>query len=180
VYEIPFFRKSENTALRLFLGGWQVAGITNIESGPPLTRVTIQDTQSGQRGLSANIIGDPTGGLSGTIDSETELPFLFDPTVFERTGLGQFGNAPRAFARAPGRNYTNLALTKQFYFNSERTVYLQVRAESFNLFKNTQFTVSSAASHVLPTNGPLSNTAFARPTGARLPREFQFGAKLYF
>ena len=180
VYEIPFFRKSENTAMRLFLGGWQVSGITNIESGPPLTRVTIQNTETGQRGLYANIVGDPTGGLSGTTDPETGLPFLFDPTVFERTGLGQFGNAPRAFARAPGRNYTNLALTKQFYFNTERTVYLQVRAESFNLFNHTQFTVSSAASHVLPTNGPLSNTTFGRPTGTRLPREFQFGAKLYF
>lgn len=180
VYEIPFFRKSENTAVRLFLGGWQVSGITNIESGPPLTRVTNQDTQSGQRGLYANITGDPTGGLSGTTDPETGLPFLFDPTVFERTPLGQFGSAPRAFARAPGRNYTNLALTKQFYFNSERTIYLQVRAESFNLFNHTQFTVSSASSHVLPTNGPLSNTTFARPTGTRLPREFQFGAKLYF
>ena len=180
VYEIPFFRNSENAALRLLLGGWQASGITNIESGNPLTRVTIQNTESGTRGLYANIIGNPSGGLSGTTDPETGLPFLFDPTAFDRTPVGQFGNAPRAFARAPGRNYTNLALTKQFYFNKERTTYLQIRAESFNLFNHTQFTVSSAASHVLPTNGPLSNTTFARPTGTRLPREFQFGAKLYF
>ena len=67
---------------------------------------------------------------------------------------------------------------KQFYFNSERTFYLQVRGESFNLFNQTQFT---GIGTTLPSAGPLSSGAtIGRPTSARLPREFQFGAKLYF
>lgn len=177
VYEIPFFRKSENAALRLLLGGWQVSGITNIESGAPVARIIVADTLSGQRGLYPNLIGNPRSGLAGSIDPVTGLPFVFDPTVFEPAPLGQFGNAPRAPARLPGRNQTNLALMKQFYFNTERTVYLQLRAESFNLFNHTQFT---GISTVLPSAGPLSNTTFGRPTSTRLPREFQFGAKLYF
>lgn len=180
VYEIPFFRKSENAVLRLLLGGWQISGITNIESGAPVPRVAVADTLSGQRGLYPNIIGNPRGGLAGTIDPATGLPFIFDPTVFEPAALGQFGNAPRSFARLPGRNQTNLALMKQFYFNTERTVYLQLRAESFNLFNHTQFVMSPGSATTLPTAGPLSNMAFARPTGTRLPREFQFGIKLYF
>ena len=36
VYEIPFFRTSGNSFARLFLGGWQVSGITQIESGAPV------------------------------------------------------------------------------------------------------------------------------------------------
>ncbi len=177
VYEIPFFRKSSNALARLLLGGYQISGITNIESGAPVPRVIVASTLLGTRGLYPNAIGDPNGGLAGTIDPATGLPFVFDPTAFEPAAIGQFGNASRAFARLPGRNQTNLALTKQFYFNTERTVYLQLRAESFNVFNQTQFI---GISTILPTAGPLSNPTFGRPTATRLPREFQFAAKFYF
>lgn len=177
VYEIPFFRKSENALVRLLLGGYQVSGITQIESGAPVPRVTVFTTNNLTRGLYPNAVSDPNGGLAGTIDPATGLPFIFDPTALAPAATGQFGNLGRAFARLPGRNQTNLALMKQFYFNSERTVYLQLRAESFNLFNTTQFT---AIGTTLPTAGPLSDNVFGRPTSTRLPREFQFGAKLYF
>jgi hypothetical protein len=177
VYELPFFRKSDNTALRLLLGGWQVSGITQIESGAPVARVTVADTLGGLRGLYPNLVSDPNGGLAGTIDPATGLPFIFDPTAFAPAPNGQFGNTPRSFARLPGRNQTNLALSKQFYFNKERTTYLQLRAESFNLFNHTQFT---GIGTTLPTAGGLSTAALGRPSSTRLPREFQFGAKLYF
>ena len=180
VYEIPFFRNSSNALARLLLGGYQVSGITNFESGPPIPRVIVASTLNSTRGSYANIIGDPNSGLAGTTDPVTGLPFLFDPTAFDVPAIGEFGNAPRAFARAPGRKQTNLALTKQFYFDKERKVYLQLRAESFNLFNTTQFGVSTTSSQVLPTAGPLSNTVFGRPTFTRLPREFQFAAKFYF
>ena len=177
VYELPFFRNSENALVRLLLGGYQVSGITQIESGAPVARVTNFSTNNLTRGLYPNAITDPNGGLAGTIDPSTGLPFIFDPTALSPAATGQLGNLGRAFARLPGRNQTNLALMKQFYFNSERTVYLQLRAESFNLFNTTQFTVIGTT---LPTAGPLSDSVFGRPTSTRLPREFQFGAKLYF
>lgn len=181
VYELPFFRKSENSFLRLLLGGYQLSGITNIESGAPVPRVVISTTDqaNGTRGIYPNVISDPRGGLAGTIDPVSGLPFIFDPLAFENAPLGQFGNLGRAFARLPGRNQTNLSLSKQFYFNTERTVYLQLRAESFNLFNQTQFIGINAAR---PTTGTdfLLNSTFGRPTATRLPREFQFGAKFYF
>lgn len=177
VYELPFFRTAENTALRLILGGWQVSGITQIESGAPVARVTVADTLNSTRGLYPNENGNPNGGLAGTIDPATGLPFIFDPTVFAPAPAGQFGSAVRSFATLPGRNQTNLAMSKQFYFNTERSFYLQLRGEAFNLFNQTQFI---GINTTLPTAGPLSNTVFGRPTATRLPREFQFGAKLYF
>lgn len=180
VYELPFFRKSENSLARLFLGGYQISGITQIESGAPVPRIAVADTFNGTRGLYPNVIGDPTGGLAGTIDPLTGLPFIYDPTVFVAAPSGQFGSAPRAFARLPKRNQTNLAIAKQFYFNSERTMYLQLRAESFNLFNTTQFVMAAGNATTLPTAGGASGTLIARPTGTRLPREFQFGAKFYF
>ena len=177
VYEIPFFRESENAFVRLLLGGYQISGITQLESGAPVPRVTNFTTNNITRGLYANAIADPNGGLAGTIDPSTGLPFIFDPTALAAPATGQFGNLGRAFARLPGRNQTNLALMKQFYFNTERTMYIQLRAESFNLFNNTQFTIIGTT---LPTAGPLSDSVFGRPTSTRLPREFQFGAKFYF
>lgn len=180
VYELPFFRKSSNALTRLLLGGYQVSGITQIESGAPVPRIAVASTLNGTIGLYPNVIGNPNGGLAGTIDPVTGLPFVYDPTVFVPADAGQLGNAPRSFSRLPKRNQTNLALSKQFYFNSERTMYLQLRAESFNLFNTTQFVMAAGNSTTLPTAGPLSNTLIARPTGTRLPREFQFGAKLYF
>ncbi len=177
VYEVPYFRTSKNSLVRLLLGGYQVSGITQLESGAPVARVTVASTLNLTRGLYANAISNPNGGLAGTTDPSTGLPFIFDPNALAPADAGQFGNLGRAFARLPGRNQTNLVLSKQFYFNTERTTYLQLRAESYNIFNTTQFT---GVNTTLPTAGPLSNSTFGRPTSTRLPREFQFGIKLYF
>lgn len=179
VYELPFFRTSTNALTRLLLGGYQISGITQIESGAPIPRLAISDTLNGTRGSYPTLIGDPNGGLAGTIDPATGLPFFFDPTAFGIPAVGQFGNTPRSFGRLPGRNTTTFAISKQFYFNSERNRYIQLRAESFNLFNQTNFTVATGNSTTIPVAGPLTNTLVARPTGTRLPREFQFGIKLY-
>ncbi len=180
VYELPFFRNSQSSIARILLGGFQVSGITQIESGAPIPRIAVADTLSGTRGLYPNVNGDPNAGLAGTIDPATGLPFVFDPTVFAPAALGTFGSAPRSFGRLPGRNQTTLALSKRFYFDSEQKRYLQFRAEAFNVFNQTQFIMAAGAATTLPTAGPLTNTAVGRPTGARPPREFQFGAKFYF
>jgi hypothetical protein len=174
VYELPFFRKSSNGFLRGVLAGWQISGITNIESGRPIPRVLLNATgqAGGTRGTYPDMAGDPNSGVAGTNDPVTGLPYVFDPSVFVLPALGSFGNAPRAFAREPGRNGTNLSAVKNIYFNSEKNRFLQLRAESFNVFNHTQF---------LGMNVTHGNVNFGQVTGTtRLPREFQFAAKLYF
>lgn len=181
VYELPWFSKSTNSAKRLLLGGYQISGITNFESGAPIPRVAVSDTLSGQRGNYPNRISDPGAGLAGTIDPRTSLPFIFDPNAFVANAVGTYGNAGRAFARLPGRNQTNLSLVKNIYFNSERNFYLQLRAEGFNVFNHTQFLMAAGTATTFPVTGnPADTLGFARPTGTRPPREWQFAAKLYF
>ncbi len=170
VYELPFFRKSENSFARHVLGGWQVSGITSIASGQPIPRI-LADTANETRGNRPNLTCDPNAGVAGTTDSGG-LPFIFDPGCFVLPALGTFGNAPRAFARAPGQNQTNLSAVKNIYFNREKKRSLQLRAEGFNIFNHTQFTGTGAT---LATTSTLG-----RPTATRLPREFQFAVKLYF
>lgn len=173
VYEFPFFKNEPNAWKRGFLGGWQIAGITDLASGQPVARVT-----SGASNVAATIgqypdvVADPNGGRAGSIDPVTGLPFIFDPAAFRAPLAGTYGNAPRAFARLFARNQTNLTLTKNIYFDNEDRFKLQLRAEAYNVFNHTQFT---GVGTVLTTT-----STFGLPTGARLPREFQFGAKLLF
>jgi hypothetical protein len=173
VYELPFFSKDSNAFKRAFLGGWQIAGITDIASGQPVARVGLAaaQPQTGLTGFYPNLVGDPNGGLAGTVDA-SGLPYIFDPTAFAVPANGTYGNAPRSFARLFGRNQTNLTLTKNIYFDKEQDVRLQLRVEAFNVFNHTQFT---GVGTVFTTT-----STFGRPTGARLPREFQFGAKFSF
>lgn len=174
VYEFPFFTKDANPLKRALLGGWEIAGITDIASGQPVARVGVVSAMPAAGALTGfypNAISDPNGGLAGTIDS-TGLPYIFDPNALALPANGTYGNLPRAFARLFGRNQTNLTLTKNIYFDAERNVRLQLRAESYNVFNHTQFT-GVGVNMASPIN-------LGRPTGARLPREFQFGAKLSF
>lgn len=170
VYELPFFRNAQNPFLRHVLGGWQISGITSLASGQPVPRI-VADTGNEIRGNRPNLTCDPNAGLAGTLDANG-LPFVFDPTCFALPADGTFGNAPRAFARLPGQNQTNLSAVKNFYFNREKGRSLQLRAEGFNVFNHTQFTGIGATL--------ATTTNLGRPTGTRLPREFQFAAKLYF
>jgi hypothetical protein len=173
VYEFPFFKKHPNAWTRGFLAGWEISGITDIASGQPVARVV-----SGASNVAATIgqypdvVSDPNSGRAGTIDPVTGLPFIFDPSAFRAPLAGTYGNASRSFARLFGRNQTNLSLIKNIYFDREDRVKLQLRAEAFNVFNHTQFT---GVGTTLTTT-----STFGLPTGARLPREFQFGAKVVF
>jgi len=173
VYELPFYRRSPNAWKRAILGGWQFSGITDISSGLPVARVV-----SGASNVAAtigqypNVVSDPNAGRAGQVDPVSGLPFIFDPAAFLNPTAGNYGNAARAFARLFGRNQTNFSLTKNIYFDREQNIRLQLRAEAFNAFNHTQFT--GAGTTITTTS------TFGLPTGARLPREFQFGAKLSF
>jgi len=186
IWEMPFFQKNSNPFVTTVLAGWQISGITNIESGPPISRVLASSTNSGRNGNRSQLVGNPTAGLAGTTDPVSGLPFLYDPTAFANPALGTYGNAGRAIFHLPGRNQTNLSLIKNFYWNTEKARYFQLRFESFNVFNHTQFFLESANGNVLgsspcvPGGIAVCTSTTGRPGSTRNPREFQFGLKLYF
>jgi len=169
-YVIPFFRDSTNGFLKAALADWQVSGITSIASGAPAAQVT-NSINANRRGIRANLVGNPNaGGDNGNL-------FWINPAAFAPTVDGQYGNSTRAPFRLPGRNQTDLALSKNFTPWEKR---VQFRADFINAFNHTQFTTVNQACNVSLTTCVVPGAAFGTLTAARAPREVQLSIKMYW
>jgi hypothetical protein len=170
ILELPFFTHSADVVLRNALGGWQVSGFTTIQSGPPVPRILVS-TNGGRRGNQATVVGTPT-----VVD---QFPVWFDASVFVPNADGTYGNSGRAPLRLPGRNQTDLALSKNFYPMARR---VQFRADFINAFNQTQWTtVNADCSGVVSTTSTCATgTTVGQITGTRNPREIQLSLKLYW
>ncbi len=177
VYEIPFLKDSSNRPLKAILGGWQIAGLTAINSGQPMPRIS-ESTNGFLRGGRPNIVGDPGAG-----DQTGNLSW-FNPNAYAPAADGSYGNSVRAEFRQPGRNQTDLSLSKNWTLN--RTQRLQFRADAINAFNHTQWLADPQANGLdntctisLTTCNP-SNDTFGQILNTRAPREIQLGIKFYW
>jgi hypothetical protein len=178
VHDVPFFRDSGGIA-EAVLGGWQVAGIINIASGQPISRIQVS-TDNFRRGQFANLVGNINAGeqfING-------VPYWFNPDAFAPPAAGTFGNSGRAPFRQPGRHQWDLNLSKNFYPTD--TVRLQFRAEFINAFNQLQWLADPAVNGIDNTC-TVSTTAcnvagdrFGQIINTRAPREIQLGLKLYW
>jgi len=180
IYMLPFFKTSSNAALRAAFAEWQIAGITTINSGQPIPRIS-ESTNNFLRGSRANIVGDPRAGQQ----TETgPLLYWFDPAAYAPAADGTYGTSQRAEFRQPGRNQTDLALSKNWSFDGGYR--FQFRADFINAFNHTQWAADPQAllmdntcTTSLTTCNP-SNDTFGQILGARAPREIQLGFKFYW
>ena len=175
LYELPFFRDSTSALARAALGGWQVSGITNIASGPPVPRILV-NTNSFLRGNRADTVGDPKPG-------DMPWPYWFDPTAFAPPANGTYGNSGRAPLRLPGRHQWDLTLSKNWYPYGDTRI--QFRADLINAFNHTQWSAvdaaCTAANTVTLNRCDIGGTdTFGQITATRAPREIQLGLKIYW
>ncbi|BCS32362.1 hypothetical protein TBR22_A15720 [Luteitalea sp. TBR-22] len=138
VWDMPFFRDSDNYFLRGIVGGWQIAGVTTIQSGTPLN-VTIQPDRAntGQPNQRPNLVNanvtlscqaNPNGlGLVGCID----------PAAFALPDPFTYGNTPRNYLRGPKYSQTDVSFMKNFATGGRSRI--QLRAEVFNLFNQVNW-----------------------------------------
>ena len=178
VYELPFFR-SATGAMKQVLGGWQVSGITQFWSGPPISRVVNGTTNGSRRGIRVNQLSDP---LSNLPTNTAGGYYWFNPAAFAPPADGQFGNTGRSIFRLPGVNQWDLTFSKNWYPTGKTR--LQFRADFINALNHTQFdpatiqntcTVANTA-----TDCSTSTGNFGKLTGTRAPREIQLGVKFFF
>jgi outer membrane receptor protein involved in Fe transport len=172
LWEIPFLRNA--TGLKgSVLGGWQVNGVIQWQTGFPFTVNTQAPFPAGDYngdGVNNDRPNRPSFGLTPPDSSQDAyINGLFKATDFPRPAL--IGDLPRNAYRGPHYKTMDLSLFKDFALPVGTGTRIQFRAEVFNLF--------SSANLDRPI-GNLANANFGRSTRSFPAREVQFALKLIF
>jgi hypothetical protein len=163
VYAIP---GSESGPLGAIIGGWQVAGIYQWQSGQPLTIDSGRDNAGWGLGSNRAIkTGEPFEPPAGS-----DRLLFFNPAAFAVNPNGTFGETRRGEYFGPDRWTVDLNLSKRF--NLPGATNAEFRAEFFNLFNTVNFNN--------PGTNRSSAATFGRINGAQDPRIMQFGLKFGF
>jgi outer membrane receptor protein involved in Fe transport len=169
--EIPGFKNSTGVTHAL-LGGWQLNGIMQFQTGYPFNVNTSAPFPTGDY----NADGDnndrpnlPAFGLTPPSTSQSAfINGLFKATDFGKPA-GLLGTLPRNAFRGPNYKTTDLSLFKTFDLRS--TLRMQFRAEMFNLFNSV---------NLQRPIGNLANANFGKSTSSFPGREGQVALKLIF
>jgi hypothetical protein len=148
-YQIPLWgRLKNNWIANETIGGWNIVGITTLQSGFP---VSIGETGT-NRSLYCNGIFSfyscPDTPETSTYNIKIRNPrtlyggqhYWFNPAPFSPEPIGTFGNVKRNFFAGPGYNYTDLSIYKNFPLGRPGTPrYIQITLQAFNAFNHPNF-----------------------------------------
>ena len=196
IYELPFFRKSNNRFLKSGLGDWQLSGISSFFTGIP---INFTCNHSGNlsgigKSMKCNSAGDFTISKS-MVNNPVFGPTLqwFDPSTIAMANLSQFraDGAPGMFGylgrntlHGPGRNNWDMALLKNFVLPWGDRTMVQFRLETYNTFNHTQYqTIQAGCGSTTAYGSPCSgaqNVGNGQVTSAWAPRQLQLGLKFMF
>ena len=164
----------QSPMMRAILGGWQLNGIFQAQSGFPLT---VTDSVLALNGLTnrPNMTCDPNGNAPHAVPTsvaELNTAKWFDTSCFSRraaANTGGLSSQTRNAVRGPGFNRTDLSIFKNIGFGKNKQI--QLRIEGFNVFNQARW------------GQPVANIAaanFGAITSADDGRTLQFGAKFSF
>jgi len=167
IYDLPFFRNTNNLFLKSALGGWQISAVGTMESGLALN-VALGGTY-GNNGIPGstnrpNVVGPLT--YPGTV-----LEWFDATTAFAQPAPGTWGDAGKMLLRGPGRDNWDISLFKRFAFSESGQRDIEFRFESFNTFNHTQFN---------NVDTTMSDGTFGQVTSVWDPRVLQLALKLHF
>ena len=150
LYDLPFFKKSNNHLARTFLGGISTAATVSFETGSKATVLS---------GIDSNLNGDPAPdrtiiNLSGVANtSSTVTPLLNsrgqivaylanNPNAqYIQTGLGALSNAGRNTLQLRPIQNVDFSLFKNFALGEVRKI--QLRVDLYNAFNHPQYVPGS-------------------------------------
>ncbi|HYJ85184.1 MAG TPA: TonB-dependent receptor [Pyrinomonadaceae bacterium] len=179
-YDLPFFKRSNNGLLKGVLGGWQINGVFQTQSGQLMTPQSVLD--SNRNGDAA---GDRTivnlGGVRGTgsgvyavnalgqrIVDGSGADVLGDPSTvgyvaingsaeYIQAGPGARANAGRNTLRTNSWNRTDMTLVKNIRFGEDR-YNVQFAAEVGNLFNQRIRTIGDFGSPFFVNQNDFNGT----------------------
>jgi predicted heme/steroid binding protein len=154
LYDLPFFRGQSNLAGKA-LGGWQISGVTQFQTGLPCGVAGTSDYAGvgqdanfgcGVNGQYWSVNGDPK--IIGTFGTSGQWFATKNPDgspIFTPPAAGTFNLAQnvRDLIHLPGFQNWNLGLFKKFAFTERMG--LQFRAEAFNFINHPNWGGGSGA-----------------------------------
>ena len=165
VYEVPKIMSSK-PVLSYIASGWELSGMTTVNSALPLNLTTGRDNSLTANGNDRpDVVGDwrlPDNRTRGE-----KIAQFFNTSAFAQNQNGQFGNLSRNAMRGSRLVQTDLGIIKNFRFRE--TYNIQFRTELFNAFNQVNFGNPS---------GVVTAANFGRLTTALDPRLIQFALKL--
>jgi hypothetical protein len=171
-YDFPFFRKLKGVEHGL-LSGWELSGITRVQSGQPLTisgTQTIGPSGSGVTSFSrrANLMtGVP---LYSGFTCPAGKVCWFNPAAFSTEGNGSAGTAPVGNIIGPGYYAWDMSLRKSFSLPREG-MSLTLQADAFNVFNQVNWGNPGTS---------VTSGGFGQISGTNPPRNVQFGIRFTF
>jgi len=163
IYSLPFLQNAKGLTGSL-LGGWQLSGITLMETGLPLNPTLSYDNL----GLGGNATDRPN--IASTLNYPGSVGEWFNTAAFAAPASLAFGNAQEGAIRGPGRINFNLQMYKNFRLPREGAS-LRFGAEFYNAFNHTQF-------HDVNTS--FGAAQFGQVTDTYDPRVIELSLKLAF
>ena len=175
LYEVPFLKDSSQPILKHVVAGWQVGGVTTLQSGLPINVTIAADRANiGISGLQRpDLVGAVPKLNCQKSPTNRDLIDCFDPSAFAMPAQFTFGNAPRNVLRGPKSVITDLSMAKNIAVS--QNMRLQVRLEIFNAFNNVNYGQPNAI-FGSATFGRISATSTTYPN----MRQMQLGLKLIF
>ncbi len=171
LYDVPFLKDSSQPFLKYVVAGWQIGGVTTIQSGTPVNVVISSDRANiGITGQQRPDLVGPAPSLNCQPNTATrELINCYDASAFALPAQFTFGGAPRNLLRGPKFVGTDLSMMKNIPI--ARTVQFQIRAEIFNAFNDVNFGNPGST---------FGSSSFGRISSAGSMRQMQIGGKLFF
>lgn len=157
-------------ALRHALGGWQINGITTLQTGGPLNFLLGYDNSlSGIGNDRVDLVGD--FHLSGDRPRGEKILKSFDTSAFKPGKPGTFGTLGRNAGIGSGTINQDLSLFKAFSLPFAEAHRVEFRAEFFNILNRVNLGNPTAT---------YNSSLFGRITAANDPRIVQLGMRYSF
>ena len=179
-WDVPFFTRSDNGFVRGVLGGWQINGVFQTQSGQLMTPQSVIDSNrnrdaAGDRTI-VNLNGIPGTGsgvygvnaLGQRIVDANGADLLGDPSTvayvainptaqYIQAGYGARSNAGRNTLRTNGWNRTDMTFVKDIRFGGER-YNVQLAAEIGNFFNQRIRTIGDFGSPFFVNQNDFNGT----------------------
>ena len=177
-YDSPLFRH-RGGFVGTALGGWQMSGITRVQSGPPITILATSalggTIVNGKLVGSASVSGRRADRAPGVSLAPTAPGQFFNPLAFVAPSRTSPGTSGVGTFTGPYVFVTDLSLRKYFKLPREN-MGLMFESDFFNIFNRANYSLGSLGNATLT----VGSGNFGGFGSASNPRNVQFGLKFNF